>query len=164
MPATSPCIACIGRRSVLAAGLGGLGGVVTGCASYGDPPVSDAGGAPAPAATDGGTAPAPAAPAAPADPTGPPIATLADVPVGGGVVLEDERIVLTRPTDGEVRAFSATCTHAGCLVDDVREGGITCPCHGSVFDVATGAPTAGPATRLLPPVPVAVSGSEIRLA
>jgi quinol---cytochrome c reductase iron-sulfur subunit len=53
--------------------------------------------------------------------------------------------------------FSKVCTHAGCPVGlyqtDSRE--LFCPCHQSVFAVMEGAkPTAGPATRPLPQLPL----------
>jgi len=88
---------------------------------------------------------------------------LADVPVGGGIILADQNIVLTQPTEGTIAAFSATCTHAGCAVNEVSDGLIRCPCHGSVFDMATGEPTAGPAKSSLPAVAVAVAGADVVL-
>jgi Rieske Fe-S protein len=84
-----------------------------------------------------------------------------DVPVGGGVVLDDRKLVITRPTADDVRAFSAVCTHQGCTVADVADGIIACPCHGSRFDAATGAVRRGPATRPLPPVAVVVRSGEV---
>ena len=86
---------------------------------------------------------------------------LADVPVGGGVVLTGESVVVTRPAPDDVHAFSAVCTHQGCTVDRVADGTIECPCHGSRFDAATGAVRHGPATRPLAPVPVAVRSGEV---
>lgn len=103
----------------------------------------------------GATAAANAYGPAPAAGTSTPLAALADVPDGGGLVLGDEHVVLTRSGD-EVRGFSATCTHQGCTVDRVADGRIGCPCHGSVFDAATGAVLQGPATDPLPPVAVSV--------
>ena len=55
----------------------------------------------------------------------------ADIPVGGGKVFEALKVVVTQPTDGEYKAFSAVCTHQGCTVKGVGNGVITCPCHGS---------------------------------
>ncbi len=89
------------------------------------------------------------------------LAALADVPQGGGLVLTAQDIVLVRPQDDTVKAFSATCTHQGCTVDGVRDGKITCPCHGSVFDATTGAVLSGPASRPLPVVAVAVKGDAV---
>ena len=84
-----------------------------------------------------------------------------DVPVGGGVVLGKDRIVVTRPTANDVRAFSAVCTHQGCTVAVVAKGTIDCPCHGSKFDVGTGRVVAGPAPRPLPPIGVEVRDGQV---
>jgi Rieske Fe-S protein len=89
------------------------------------------------------------------------LAAVADVPVGGGIVLTDQNVVLTQPTEGDIKGFSATCTHAGCAVTTVADGVIRCPCHGSTFDITTGEPQGGPAARALPAVAVAVSGSDV---
>ena len=78
-----------------------------------------------------------------------PIATVADLPVGGGAILADRQLVVTRPTATEVRVLSAVCTHQGCLVDSVANGTISCACHGSAFSL-TGEVTSGPATQPLP--------------
>ncbi|MGI8528055.1 MAG: Rieske (2Fe-2S) protein [Geodermatophilaceae bacterium] len=89
------------------------------------------------------------------------LAALADIPAGGGLILDDARVVLTRAEDGEVLAFSAPCTHQGCTVSSIEQGLIVCPCHLSRFDLATGAPVSGPARRPLPPVAVEVTGEEV---
>lgn len=91
------------------------------------------------------------------------LAAVADVPDGGDLVLEDEDVVLTRSGD-TVHAFSATCTHQGCTVGDVRDGAIRCPCHGSAFDPATGAVVNGPAQDPLPRVEVVVQDGQVRRA
>ena len=92
---------------------------------------------------------APAPPAGPAG-KGSVLATVGDVPVGGGVVLADRDVVVTQPVPGTFQAFSATCTHQGCTVSEVANGTINCPCHGSRFAVADGSVTAGPATTRCP--------------
>ncbi|MGW0365614.1 Rieske (2Fe-2S) protein [Streptomyces sp. NPDC002990] len=123
------------RRTVLAASAAALaGGALTACGGGGgeDGPASEQG--------TGATPPA----AAPK-----PLTTTADVPVGGGKVFKDEKVVVTQPTAGSFRCFSAVCTHQGCLVNKVENGTIDCPCHDSKFKVADGAPTGGPATRPL---------------
>lgn len=76
------------------------------------------------------------------------LAAVDDIPDGGGVVLSDDKLVLTRDGDA-VRCFSAVCTHQGCLVGEVQDGQIRCPCHGSAYDAATGAVVRGPATEPL---------------
>jgi rieske iron-sulfur protein len=57
-------------------------------------------------------------------------------------------------------AYSAICTHLGCVVHDQLDpqGRIACPCHGSLFDPAQGAAVVGgPAPRPLPSLPIAVT-------
>ncbi|GAA4348882.1 Rieske (2Fe-2S) protein [Angustibacter luteus] len=97
-----------------------------------------------------------------ADPSGGQVlATLGQVPPGGGLVLADRRIVLTRGQGDDVHAFSAVCTHQGCTVSSVADGVILCPCHSSRFDARTGVVLDGPAPRPLPPVAVTVSGDDV---
>lgn len=88
----------------------------------------------------------------------------ADIPVGGGKVFASEKIVVTQPTAGEFKAFSATCTHQGCTVGSVDGGTINCPCHGSKFNIADGAVAKGPATQPLPSKEIKVEGDQIALA
>jgi Rieske Fe-S protein len=83
-----------------------------------------------------------------------PLAQVVDVPAGGGLILKEQKVVLTRDLEGRVAAFSAVCTHQGCLVSSVKDGTINCSCHGSKFDPATGERVAGPAKKPLPPVSV----------
>jgi Rieske Fe-S protein len=78
------------------------------------------------------------------------LAQVEDIPSGGGMILEDQDLVLTKDAGGEIRAFSATCTHQGCVVAAVVGNTINCPCHGSKFDATTGARVAGPAREPLP--------------
>ncbi|EHM26071.1 Rieske (2Fe-2S) protein [Streptomyces anulatus] len=92
------------------------------------------------------------------------IAATADIPEGGGVVFAAQKVVVTQPQPGEFKAFSSLCTHQGCAVKDVSGGTITCPCHNSTFDAATGSPTGGPATQPLPAREITVEGDSIRLA
>jgi Rieske Fe-S protein len=83
---------------------------------------------------------------------------LADVPVGGAVAAENaagDPVIVSRPTEGEVVAFSAVCTHRGCTVAP-QDRILACPCHGSTFDLATGENTGGPAPKPLPRLRVSV--------
>lgn len=94
-------------------------------------------------------------------------ATLADaseIPVGGGKVLKDQKIVVTQPKAGQFKAFSAVCTHQGCIVDKVANGLIECPCHGSRFRITDGVMMAGPAPRPLPAVQIKVSDGTVSRA
>lgn len=104
------------------------------------------------------------APNASAASSGEVLTTTGDVPVGSGVILADAEIVVTQPIKGQFKAYTNVCTHQGCALESISPAGIRCPCHGSVFDVATGEPTAGPATSSLTEVPLSVEGDEITLA
>ncbi|WP_037670312.1 Rieske (2Fe-2S) protein [Streptomyces griseus] len=92
------------------------------------------------------------------------LARTTDIPVGGGKIFTDEKVVVTQPTKGDFKAFSAICTHQGCTVGTVADGTIDCPCHGSRFRIQNGAVANGPATRPLPPKQITVDGESIRLA
>lgn len=138
-------------------------GALTGAAAVGvGLPVLAACGTDAP---DG--APASDAPSQPATTgaaaAGAPLVAAADVPVGGGVVLTDQQVVVTQPAAGEFKAFSAVCTHQGCLVSAVADATITCTCHMSTFSVTDGAVTGGPAKTPLAPVAITVADGEISL-
>ncbi|MBS2536800.1 Rieske (2Fe-2S) protein [Catenulispora sp. NF23] len=83
------------------------------------------------------------------------------VPVGGGFVDQNNNIVVTQPTTGQYKAFSAICTHQGCTVGGVTNNRIVCPCHGSVFSATDGSVINGPATRPLSPMDAALNGANV---
>ncbi len=147
-------VAAPSRRTVLASGVvvAAAAALTAACGS------SDSGAATSPAASSpagsGGGASSPAAGA------GTTVATT-DVPVGGGTILADAKVVVTQPTAGEFKAFTAVCTHQGCTVASVANGTISCPCHGSAFSAADGSVQGGPAKGPLAAVPVTVSGTQI---
>lgn len=87
----------------------------------------------------------------------------ADVPIASGArfKVNDLEILVTQPTEGDFKAFDATCTHAGCIVTGVMERQIACACHGARFDMSTGAVLAGPAKAALGKVPIVVEGDQI---
>lgn len=121
-----------------------------------------------------GTSTAPSSSSAPPSSAAPPSTTApvapgalvaaADVPVGGGVVIGSEEVVVTQPTAGQFKAFTAICTHQGCLVGSVSDGTISCPCHGSTFSASDGSPTGGPASGPLSEVPVKVARGQVTRA
>ena len=89
-----------------------------------------------------------------------PIAKTSDVPVGSGVIVDD--VVVTQPSAGVFKGFSATCTHLGCTVSTVADGTINCPCHGSKFNL-DGSVAQGPAARPLDTKNISVQGDSIVL-
>src|SRR5215470_6183064 len=64
---------------------------------------------------------------------------------------------------GHLHAFDDTCTHAGCsLAKGKLEGTtVTCACHGSQFDVTSGAVLRGPAQQPVRSRLVQVEGPEL---
>lgn len=148
------------RRQVLAVGAMSAFGLVAlgGCSSGGAKTNSGSG-----ARTTSAPPPPSASASAPAGATGAkPLAALANVPVGGAVSATgpDGPIIVAQPTAGKVVAFSAICTHMGCTVAPAGKQ-LHCPCHGSVYDAATGKNLSGPAPRPLSPVSVHVAGGQV---
>jgi nitrite reductase/ring-hydroxylating ferredoxin subunit len=96
-----------------------------------------------------------------------PLVATSQVPVGGGVILANDNVVVTQPTQGTFACFSATCTHAGCPLASVAGGTINCSCHGSQFSIKDGSNVTGPmgmAAGSVPPLPryrIKVQGSEV---
>lgn len=138
------------RTLVGVVGLTGVALTAAACSTYQPQGPGPAG--PAGSAGSGGSSAAPAG-----------LVAAADVPIGGGVVLEQQALVVTQPRAGTFTCVSAVCTHAGCLVDGVSNGQITCPCHGSRYDL-TGAVVRGPASQPLAARAVRVDGGVVRLA
>ena len=95
--------------------------------------------------------------------TGTLLGLAADIPVGGGMVYTAAKVVVTQPTKGVYKAFSAVCTHVGCLCNQVADGTINCPCHGAKFKITDGSVVAGPATSPLAAKTVNVSNGQIYL-
>ena len=48
------------------------------------------------------------------------IGATGEVPEGGGTVFREQKVVVTQPEAGDFKAFTAVCTHQGCLVDRVE--------------------------------------------
>lgn len=92
------------------------------------------------------------------------LTTTQAVEVGGGAIFPDQEVVVTQPSAGEFKCFTAVCTHQGCLVSSVSDRTINCDCHGSQFSIEDGDVEQGPATFPLAEVPITVSGDSISLA
>jgi Rieske Fe-S protein len=156
---TGPDAPTSSRRAVLAGAGAACVAALSGCTAYN--------------ANNGGLAGAPPAQNTPAASTassgnGPGngnapdvLASTSDVPVGGGKILTDKKIVITQPHAGTFDAFTAVCTHQGCIVTTVSGGTINCPCHGSKFSIANGSVVNGPASSPLAPVSIKIQGTSI---
>ena len=97
------------------------------------------------------------------------VATIADVPVGTAFQFADPTsgspAYLLQPKAGTFLAYSAICTHEGCVVGfDHAANGFACPCHGAQFDATTGAATRGPAQAPLQKFTVVASGNDLYIA
>ena len=66
---------------------------------------------------------------------------------------------------GTFYAFGDTCTHQGCSLaeGDLEATIVTCPCHGSQFDVTTGEVVRGPAGEPVESYPVRLEGDALRV-
>ncbi len=65
-------------------------------------------------------------------------------------------------TSAGLRAYSAVCTHFGCIVKWNGESGqIACPCHEGYFDPLDGHVLSGPPPTALTPIPVKVIDGQI---
>lgn len=143
------------RRQVLTTGALGVAGVaVAGCSSGDSAPQTT------PATQPG--SPTAASPAA----AGEALVAAADVPLEGGVIVDagQTKVVVTQPQADQYVGLSAVCPHQGCLVSQVTNQKIICPCHGSQFSITDGAVIQGPAQTGLPSVPVEHTGDQIVLA
>ncbi len=87
-------------------------------------------------------------------------AVAADVPLGGALLFRDERLALLRDASG-LYALSLVCTHLGCTVT-VTEDALSCPCHGSRFDLQ-GKVLTGPADRALQRLNVEERGGRVEV-
>jgi Rieske Fe-S protein len=174
------------RRGVLlGVSLAGLGGALAGCSTAAVPydaneaGVVDQAGAAMPTAgamassgamsgsgaisSPGPASPAQGKPKKDAKLTGIVLGAASEIPVGGGKIYTAAKVVVTQPTRGQYKAFSAVCTHVGCIMSEVANGTIDCPCHGSEFKIATGAVVTGPAPAPLPKKQIKIVDGQVVL-
>jgi Rieske Fe-S protein len=179
------------RRGVLlGVSLAGLGGALAGCSTTAVPyganeagavsggqPSADmatSGAMPSSGAmsSPGGPAPSGSAPngagqASPAKtaakPAGTALGAASEIPVGGGKIYKTAKVVVTQPARGQYKAFSAVCTHVGCIMSEIADGTIDCPCHGGQFKITNGAVVSGPPPSPLPARPVKIVNGQVVL-
>ncbi|HEU5332455.1 MAG TPA: Rieske (2Fe-2S) protein [Actinocrinis sp.] len=92
------------------------------------------------------------------------LAKTSQIPVDGGMVISSAQIVVTQPSAGVFKAFTAVCTHQGCTVSNVSDNQIQCPCHGSVFSAKDGSVIQGPASAPLAAKTITVANGQITAA
>jgi 3-phenylpropionate/trans-cinnamate dioxygenase ferredoxin subunit len=95
------------------------------------------------------------------------VAADVEVPEGGAkaVYFAGEQVALVR-SSGRVYAVANSCSHANASLADgtVADEAVTCPSHGSTFDLATGEPSCGPANRPVKTYDLRVEDGGIWLA
>ena len=92
------------------------------------------------------------------------VASLTEIQAVGGLVApaNNKPVVVTATQGTDVHAFSAICTHLGCVVGWKNAGKyIQCPCHDARFNAQTGAVISGPAPSPLSPYEVVVEGDDV---
>ena len=73
------------------------------------------------------------------------------------VLVHDRPVLISRAQDGQIRAFSAICTHLQCIVGySAERNQIECPCHQGVYSV-DGQRLSGPPPRNLEEMSVAIA-------
>jgi nitrite reductase/ring-hydroxylating ferredoxin subunit len=103
-----------------------------------------------------GTGKAPAAPTAPVE-----LGADSEVAQGGARLYRDHNVVVSRDDKGALKAYSSICTHAGCPITKLEGTRLTCFCHGSEFDAATGEVLQPPATVPLTELAVRTENGRI---
>jgi cytochrome b6-f complex iron-sulfur subunit len=92
------------------------------------------------------------------------IGKTADFAAGQGKVIpvNDKPVIVVNTAPGGLRAFSAICTHLGCIVNwDETRRLILCPCHDGLFNPSTGAVISGPPPSPLPQLELTVEGDAV---
>jgi Rieske Fe-S protein len=150
------------RRALLAGAGVTCAAMLTGCTTHDASSGGSTAASGGTAASAGGGSPATGGSAATGSalPAGA-LAATSQVPDGGGKIIDGKHIVITQPESGSFRAFSAICTHEGCIVSSVSKGTINCPCHGSKFSIKDGSVVNGPAPSPLASIAIKVEGTSI---
>jgi cytochrome b6-f complex iron-sulfur subunit len=92
------------------------------------------------------------------------IGTALDFPAGQGKVVpvNDKPVIVVNTAQGGLKAFSAICTHLGCIVEwDQSRQFILCPCHDGRFNAVNGAVISGPPPAPLPQLALTVEEDAV---
>lgn len=139
--------ACAAGVCLTACGASSSSGASTGATAQSTGPAAGGGSSTTPAQSGSGTL----------------LGPTSQIPVGGGMIFASQKVVVTQPSAGTYKAFSSTCTHMGCQVNQVTGGLIECPCHGSHYSIVDGSVKAGPAPLPLPAESITVTSGQIFL-
>ncbi len=91
------------------------------------------------------------------------VGKVSEVPVNSAKIVKFNKIpiILVHTTEKQIKAYSAICTHLGCVVQyHDTEGNFQCHCHGSIFDM-NGKNISGPAPKPLMPYRVELINNNI---
>ena len=92
------------------------------------------------------------------------VGSVNDFPVGQGKVVpvNDRPVIIVNLEQGGLRAYSAICTHLGCIVEwDNSRQFILCPCHDGRFNALNGAIISGPQPAPLPELELTVENDTV---
>ena len=92
------------------------------------------------------------------------VGTTADYPAGQGKIapVNDKPVIVVNTAQGGLKAFSAICTHLGCIVEwDQSHQYIHCPCHDGRFNPINGAVISGPPPAPLAELAISVDGDAV---
>lgn len=87
-----------------------------------------------------------------------------DFPMNSGTIVSvnDEPVIVVNTKAGGLKAFSAICTHLGCVVAwSQRKSIVHCPCHDGFFNPVTGAVVSGPPPTPLPQYELVVKDGNV---
>ncbi len=152
------------RTIVAAAGATGIAAVLAACGGSNSNSAGGSSDTTAPASSGGSSGGSTGGSSGGDSMAGMALGAATDIPEGGGKVFAEHKVVVTQPSAGTYKAFSAVCTHAGCTVNEVANGTINCPCHGSKFSIKDGSVAAGPAPAPLAAQKIDVQGGQVKMA
>ncbi|MEW5961691.1 MAG: Rieske (2Fe-2S) protein, partial [Chloroflexota bacterium] len=92
------------------------------------------------------------------------VGTVNDFPLNSGQVMSvnDEPVIIVNTKAGGIKAYSAICTHLGCICywHEQRQV-IQSPCHDGRFNPLNGAVISGPPPRPLPPYELEIVDGQV---
>ena len=93
------------------------------------------------------------------------VGRITDIPINSARIVKFNKtpIVIVHTAEDQIKAYSAICTHLGCVVQyNNEERNFHCNCHGSIFDL-NGKNISGPAPKPLIPFKVELKEDDINI-